>query len=499
MANIAANRIGAQLDLAGPAFAVCAEEASGSVALDLAVRALRAGEIDAAVVGAVDLSDEPVHRAAAAELGSTAQPADAAVILVVKRLADARADGDPVFALVGPQVGSGRPDLVIGDGGDFDPADLLGAPHAARGLLAVASAALALRHRALPRSGQGAAPWPTATTADAVTGVLGAAPHRVRLRAADAEPWSPVPAPEVRVYSAADLPDVLTGSARLAVVGDQLPSARRWLIEGGPRPAGVAFRAAPLGGDTAFVYTKGSAAYPGMGADLMLAFPILADMDGVDLAAWAYRGDGRPADSLAQILGVGYLARLHTRISREVLGIRPDASIGYSSGESAALVALGVWNDPTALAADARASELFTHELGGELRAVRRYWSRTGIVGDQWAGFVVAADAEQVRAMVRDEIGVHLTAICAPGTCVIAGERQACEAFVKRLEPGACVRIDYDLVAHAPEVAEVRDRWHALHRRPCATVPGIRFYRGPPPTGTTRTRNRQPTRSPNRR
>jgi acyl transferase domain-containing protein len=182
-----------------------------------------------------------------------------------------------------------------------------------------------------------------------------------------------------------------------------------------------------------------------------------------------------------------------------VLGIRPDASIGYSSGESAALVALGVWNDPTALAADARASELFTHELGGELRAVRRYWSRTGIVGDQWAGFVVAADAEQVRAMVRDEIGVHLTAICAPGTCVIAGERQACEAFVKRLEPGACVRIDYDLVAHAPEVAEVRDRWHALHRRPCATVPGIRFYRGPPPTGTTRTRNRQPTRSPNRR
>jgi 3-hydroxymyristoyl/3-hydroxydecanoyl-(acyl carrier protein) dehydratase/malonyl CoA-acyl carrier protein transacylase len=478
MANIAANRIGAQLDLAGPAFAICAEEASGSVALDLAVRALRAGEVDAAVVGAVDLSDEPVHRAAAAELGSTAQPADAAVVLVVKRLADARADGDPVFALVDPQVGSGRPDLVIGDGGDFDPADLFGVPHAARDLLAVATAALALRHRALPRSGQGAAPWPTATTADAVTSVLGAAPHRVRLRAADAEPWSPVPAPEVRVYSAADLPDVLTGAARLAVAGDQLASARRWLINGGPRPAGVAFRAAPLGGETAFVYTKGSAAYPGMGADLMLAFPALADMDGVDLAAWAYRGDGRPADSLAQILGVGYLARLHTRISREVLGIRPDASIGYSSGESAALVALGVWNDATALAADARASELFTHELGGELRAVRRYWSRTGIVGDQWSGFVVSADAEQVRAMVRDGIGVHLTAICAPGTCVIAGERQACESFVKRLEPGACVRIDYDLVAHAPEVAEVRDRWHALHRRPCAAVPGIRFYRG---------------------
>ena len=38
MANIAANRIGGQLGLAGPGFAVCAEEASGIVALELAAR-----------------------------------------------------------------------------------------------------------------------------------------------------------------------------------------------------------------------------------------------------------------------------------------------------------------------------------------------------------------------------------------------------------------------------------------------------------------------------
>ncbi|HEX5118835.1 MAG TPA: beta-ketoacyl synthase N-terminal-like domain-containing protein [Pseudonocardiaceae bacterium] len=480
MANITANRVGAQLDLAGPAFAVCAEEASGSVALDLAVRALRAGEVDAAVVGAVDLSDEPVHPAAVAELGGTMIPSNAAVVLVVKRLADARAAGDPVLATIEPRTET-KPDWVIG-AGDFEPAELFGAPHAARGLLAVAAATLALRHRALPRVRENAAPWPTVATADVVTPVLGTAPHRIRLRAGDAASWSPVRPPEVHVYTGAELD---LGDARLAVVardarhlGEQLAAARRWLADGGPRPDGVAFRAEPVGGETAFVYTKGSAAYAGMGADLMLAFPGLADMDGVDLAAWAYRGDGRPGDSLEQILGVGYVARLHTRISREVLGIRPDAAIGYSSGESAALVALDVWRDASALAADARASELFTHELGGELRAVRRYWARTGIVGEQWSGFVVSADAERVREMVRDEIGVHLTAVCAPGTCVIAGERQACESFVKRLEPGACVRINYDLVAHAPEVEEVRERWHALHRRPCADVPDIRFYRG---------------------
>lgn len=484
MANITANRIGSQLDLSGPAFAVCAEEASGCVALDLAVRALRAREIDAAIVGAVDLSDEPVHDAAAAELGLPGQHCDAAVVLVVKRLSDARADSDPIIAIVDSDTA--KPDFTFGPGGsDFEPADLFGVPHAARGLLAAASAALALRHRALPRVGASALPWPDVRRADVVTPVLGERPHRTRLCAGDPEPWSPEPPPTVHVFSATDLPDILTGPARLAVAArdsahraTQLAAARQWLVNGGPRPSGVAYRDRPVGGDTAFVYTKGSSAYAGMGADLMLAFAPQADMAGADLAAWAYRGDGKPKDSLAQILGVGYLARLHTRISREVLGIRPDAAIGYSSGESAALVALDVWSDPAALAADARASELFTHELGGELRAVRRFWARTGIVGEQWAGFVVSADAEQVRELVRDEIGVHLTAICAPGTCVIAGERQACESFVKRLEPGACVRINYDLVAHAPEVAEVRDRWHALHRRPTTTVPGIRFYRG---------------------
>src|SRR5947207_5016550 len=49
--------------------------------------------------------------------------------------------------------GSDAPaDLTVGDSGDLDPAELFGAPHAALGLLGVAVAALALRHRAAPRS-----------------------------------------------------------------------------------------------------------------------------------------------------------------------------------------------------------------------------------------------------------------------------------------------------------------------------------------------------------
>ncbi len=85
MPNMPANRISSLLDLGGPSFTVSAEERSGLVALELGVRALAREEIDLAVVGAVDLSDEPVHRAALLALGDERPPGDAAVVLLLTR------------------------------------------------------------------------------------------------------------------------------------------------------------------------------------------------------------------------------------------------------------------------------------------------------------------------------------------------------------------------------------------------------------------------------
>ncbi len=74
MPNIPANRINAQLNLLGPSHTVAAEELSGLRALECAADALRRGEIDAALVGAVDLSVETVHQAAAAQLLAATAP-----------------------------------------------------------------------------------------------------------------------------------------------------------------------------------------------------------------------------------------------------------------------------------------------------------------------------------------------------------------------------------------------------------------------------------------
>ncbi len=196
MPNMTANRLNHQLDLGGASASVSSEELSGLTALDLALRALRSGELDAAVVGAADLCCEPVHEAAVRALIGDRAPGDAAVVLVLKRLEDARRDGDRVFAVVeggveeAEGVGEGLrlvtnphppwppspipppPDRERGEGrrcqaavddvsetsaiADPPALDLsrqLGHSHAASSLLHVAAAALICHHRTIPARG----------------------------------------------------------------------------------------------------------------------------------------------------------------------------------------------------------------------------------------------------------------------------------------------------------------------------------------------------------
>ncbi|MDT0609142.1 polyketide synthase [Streptomyces lancefieldiae] len=493
--NLVANRINTQLDLAGPGFAVSAEEASGLVALALAARAIRAGEADAALVGATDLSHGAVHRTALRELGRETRTGDAAVVLVLKPLTAARRDGDTVFALLDEQS-EGEADLLVGDGeaATVDPASVFGRVHAAHGLLSVAVAATALLHRAVPRPGEPARPRADLRTAQAVVTPLEAPTVRVRLRAGDVLPRVRTAVPRLHVFSGGDRQEVLAaldrgveswdGPARLALVveGDAglrsgVEGARRWLAGGGVKPGGVLYRDAPVVGETGFVYTNGSAAYPGMGRELMLALPSLGAAVLARHGAVAASADPGPRPTtLERIRSAARLATVHTELCRGLLGLRPDAAIGYSSGETAALVALGAWPDAEGLYGAARESGLFAGELTGELRAVRRAWERAGVAGTRWSSYLVTAPLERVGEELANQPAVHLMALNAPGVCVVGGESRACAAVVDRLGAGNAIPIDYDLAAHAPELAEVREEWRNLHLRPTADVPGVRFY-----------------------
>ncbi|MFO0659213.1 MAG: beta-ketoacyl synthase N-terminal-like domain-containing protein, partial [Polyangiaceae bacterium] len=504
MPNIVANRINSQLDLAGPSFSVSAEEASGIVALDIAVRALRAGEIDAAVVAAVDASNEPVHKRALAELGRSTHTGDGAVTLVLKRLDDAKTSGDRVLAVIDD---AGAPTLSMGDGDtDFDVTTVLGRPHAATGLLNVAGATLALHHAAFPKAGSPATPWLGDRVVEVAVDPLEADRSTIRLRAdVEAKGWLDEPVPTFHVYSGADTESVLralaegressSGPARLVIVArdrddlvQRINLATRALRSGGPIPDGISYSAAPMGGDVAFVYTGAAAAYPGMGRELVLAMPELVTSLGSrcrelsTLGPWIYGDrDALPPHPLEQLWASSFLSQIHTELSRDVLGIKPNAAIGYSSGESNALLAMGAWPDIDAMVRDTRESKLFATELTGDKLAAQRLWSRTepdARSQGTWAAYSVSAPLDDVRAALQGETLAHLTIINSPTDAVIGGESSAVARVIERLGKERALALGYDMVAHCPEVAEARDLWWALHRRPTASVPGLRFYSG---------------------
>ncbi|MBI5768904.1 MAG: polyketide synthase dehydratase domain-containing protein [Verrucomicrobia bacterium] len=161
MPNIVTNRLNRQHDFAGPSASISGEQLSGLRAMEIAVRALQSGELDAALVGAVDLGAEPVHAAAVAEIAPEFAGAvsDAACLLVLKREKDARRDGDRIWALIEPD-----PERNVLGATDWTAmAQTLharcGYAHAADALLQVVSAALALSQRRLPLPDGAAMPW----------------------------------------------------------------------------------------------------------------------------------------------------------------------------------------------------------------------------------------------------------------------------------------------------------------------------------------------------
>ena len=113
LGGIVASRIAREFHVGGPSFTISSGETSGLRALEAAVRALRAGELDTALVGAVSLDGDPRALNAADSLrpfAPQARPFDAsaagtlpgegAAALVLKRLDDALRDGDRVYAVI---------------------------------------------------------------------------------------------------------------------------------------------------------------------------------------------------------------------------------------------------------------------------------------------------------------------------------------------------------------------------------------------------------------
>ncbi len=423
MPNMPANRLNSALDARGPGLVVSDGFASGRQAMELAADAISRGELDAALVGAVDASG--------GAFGDDPSRADTAVLLLLMpaRSAGAR-EVLATFTATSDDTPTTTPTLPWSDAG------------AAHELLQLAVAALCCRHALSPASP--ADPWL-------------AADRHLRMHG-----WE-IRAPRVQ---------------GLAEEAPRLPDAAAERSTDGSRQTANRTDAARPASEVAWVFTGAAAAYPGAGRQLLRAFPEL----GSALRAMAPRLTsllpalmGQSALTLIDQLQLATMvSQAHAQLLRRV-GLVPGACLGLSSGETNALLATGAWTDADDLFADVSRSGMYDEHLAGDYETLRAAWSLDEDATPDWRCYRVTHPVDAIRSALATRPRVRLLIVHHATDVVIGGEDAACRELVSSLGARA-VPINHDLVVHCPELEPFADTWYRVHHRDTQPITTPRLY-----------------------
>ena len=442
LGGIVASRIAREFHIGGPSHSISSEETSGLRALEVAMRALQKHELDVALAGAVDLNGDLRTLLATDAIRPNPRdgtiPGEGAACVVLKRLGDAQRDGDRIYAVI-RDVGavataaSGASVQLI-----EDAAADVGHTGAASGLVSLVKASLCLYHEVIPGVRDGRAPR-----------------HWVRNRA--------------------DGPR-RAGVSSTGVAGDCL----RVVLEGSESGHARAARPHPYldlkaienrsPGRIAFVFPGSGNQFGDMGRELALQWPEilrLQDRENARLASQMrvdkfWNGPLTAevlADHRALICGQVCFGTMVADLAAH-FGVKPDAAIGYSLGESTALLALRAWRQRDEMLDRLSNSPLFERDLAG---------------GPEWVAGMVDRSAQTVRAAIGKRKHVYLLISNTPDECVIGGNRGTVEEVIAELD---CHWFPLQGVStvHCELARPVREAYRELHRFDTTPPAGVEFY-----------------------
>ena len=512
MPNMPANRINRLLDIRGPGFTLGAEENSGLAALHTAQLALQAGEIDTAIVGAVDLSCETVHQLAAATLlpANRQVSGDAATVLVLRRWEDARRDQNDIIAQVPAQPR--QTDTALRLQLNATEAGLtphFGHAHACSGLLMVAAAAAAVRHGVYLAKASYGIPWLYQYGKQRIASVevtdLTQQTRQLSIHSGDA-PAIGFDAEDLQLYcyAAGDRAGLIRalqsgqtseqGTVRLAVVchPSQLEHKIRAAItqlQAGHDPASVAcfYAEQVVPGELAFVFNGIAACYSGVSRELTMAVPQLfarleQRCDTLDVFPHVLQPgfNALSMTPLEQIFASILYGQLHTEWTRGIAGIRPQAMIGISAGETNSLFAAGVWQDLGDMFRRLVKWDIFDEALCNKFDVVAAAWHATGALAstDQVAYStwrVLHPVADILREISALEPLARVSIIHSDHDCIVIGQQQVCKAFLARLGARA-IPLGEGIAIHTPDIRKFAKTWYELHHWPTRQVDHIRLY-----------------------
>lgn len=514
MPNMPANRINAAYDFRAQGYSVSSEELSDVTALQLGCEALKAHDIDLAVITAADFASEPVRTAALTALGfqDSADPClnvararftDKACALLLMR--ESTADALDVTVLGSIEQSEANDTVATSTPYQALVEQVYGSAPIADTLFSMV-VATALASRGQQVIGQ--ITEPRLATSDslrlqfvsqsAVSGERASMPPwTLELAQAKATPDLLRPASYL-YYASADSDDQLRalieqraiggeGQRRVAVVADsqaQLDERLKQAIVTLSSTAvtnsvaeGVHLGNGEATGELAFVYTGSAAAYPRMGRGLMMAFPTLATRLVTafpSVAGVAHLLSQSSLSAFEELCAVTLLSQAHTLMLRDVLGVSPDAIIGLSLGETNALYAFGLWDDTSGLLDDSSIVSMYEQHLGGEFRCASDAWGTSALIA--WTNWRIYSPVSAVEAALRKLPRTDITIIYSDDDCIIGGPLDECESLVANLGSGSGVLMNQHLIVHTPTLQPYADTWRKLHTRPTATNVEVRVY-----------------------
>ncbi len=241
-------------------------------------------------------------------------------------------------------------------------------------------------------------------------------------------------------------------------------------------------------GGLAFVYPGSGSHWRGMGRDLAATFPVVMaeqerqwprlDQHLHPELAWfpAQAADEDPSgDVRGWIAAQSAFSCLVTDLLAH-FGVRPSSALGYSLGETAALVALGIWPRRDELHRRLVTDDLFTHWLAGDYEAARQIWQLGPDEPVDWRVAVVLHPADRVQDVIEaSNARCYVLIRNTQQECVIGGQGAAVERIVAEL--GDTLRpLDAVATVHCEVARAVEDRYRAFHRLETATDDSPRMY-----------------------
>lgn len=260
---------------------------------------------------------------------------------------------------------------------------------------------------------------------------------------------------------------------------------------------GLFYTPTPLGRESklAFVYPGSGNHYLGMGRSIGLRWPQIFDQMDQETArlltqwrpAWTmpWRDDwsngwveeakqtfveDAHSTIFAQVVHGGMMTRLV-----QSFGVQPQALIGYSLGESAALFGMGVWPERGVMLARMEDSALFQTQLAGPCDAARQVWNVPEDEPVDWFSAIFPCPSDVVRVHCQGETTARLLIVNTPDECVVGGRKNDVLA-VKHAVGCEIVPLDGIVTVHCDALAPVADEYKALHDFPVTPLQGVDVY-----------------------